>query len=51
MFSTCATGEMRLRSKGTVKNRGRFCATEEMICACVYVKEREKERVETQDLY
>ena len=38
-----------------VKNRGRFCAAEEMICACVYVckreRERERERLETQDVY
>ena len=32
-----------------VKNRGRFYAVKEMICACVYVCERE--RVETQDVY
>ena len=26
-----------------VKNSGRFCAAEEMICACVYVCVRERE--------
>ena len=30
-----------------VKNRGRFCATEEMMCACVYVRERKRDSRDT----
>ena len=30
-----------------VKNQDRFCAVEEMICACVYVRKRERESRDT----
>ena len=35
----------------SVKNRDTFCAAEGMICACVYERERERERGEIQGVY
>ena len=44
MISKIVRDKALVHHKYYVKNRDRFCAAKEMICACVYVRERERVR-------